>query len=353
MINRQNWKLAKAYIEYRQAVDRLGDGSAEVERTHLRHILEWADDVSFLKAKTIRPTLPDYVLSLHVESETGRFSGVHVTKILATARRLFEWAALNRSEYHALKVAWIETLKAKRLEELPKKLDAVSLDEIFRIASAPVADIVERRIRASATFWYLSGIRVGAFVTLPIGAVDLKTRTVKQHPSLGVRTKNRKYATTTLLDIPELLAVVREWDDEIRAVLPLTGFWFAPLSSDTQEIDPTAKEVGNHRDAIARENLRDWLEKVGLPYHSPHKFRHGHIHYGLERAKTMADFKAVSLNVMHASIKITDQVYSRLSDDEIRTRVEKLSDNRNVEDEDLEADFKLFQEFMEWRKMRK
>lgn len=244
----------------------------------------------------------------------------------------------------------LRTLKTKRLEDVPKTIEAVSLDEIYKIASAPVEDIVERRIRASAVFWFLSGIRIGAYVTLPIKAVDLQNKTIKQYPSLGVRTKNSKPAKTNLLDIPILLEVIKNWDDEVRTMLPDTGFWFAPLSPDTRELDLARDEVGKHRVAIARENLRDWLSKVGLPYHSPHKFRHGHIHYGLERAKTMADLKAISLNVMHTNIKITDQTYSRLSEDEVHIRVEKLSKVEINEQEDLDADFRLFEQFLEWRK---
>ncbi len=135
---------------------------------------------------------------------------------------------MNYPEYRVLKGAWIETLKAKRLEDIPKALDDVSLDEIYKIASAPVEDIVERRIRASAVFWFLSGIRIGAYVTLPIKAVDIRNKTVKQYPSLGVRTKNSKYAKTSLWDIPELLEVAQDWDNEVRTILPDTGFWFAP-----------------------------------------------------------------------------------------------------------------------------
>jgi hypothetical protein len=42
-------------------------------------------------------------------------------------------------------------------------------------------------------------MRAGAFSTLPISAVDLSSRTIKQWPALGVKTKNGKSATTYLL----------------------------------------------------------------------------------------------------------------------------------------------------------
>jgi len=65
--------------------------------------------------------------------------------------------------------------------------------------------------------------------------------------------------------------------------------------------------------------------KVGLPYHSLHKFRHGHIHYGLKNSKAFGDFKAVSLNVMHSSMEITDQFYSIQNDSEIKNRIDGIS----------------------------
>jgi hypothetical protein len=99
--------------------------------------------------------------------------------------------------------------------------------------------------------------------------------------------------------------------------------------------------------SLGKKNLRAWLDKVGLLYHSPHKFRHGHIQYGLSKSKTVADFKAVSLNVMHASMEITDEFYSNLNDGELENRISSLNKSgQNLEDSELE----LFRQFLEWKK---
>ncbi len=50
----------------------------------------------------------------------------------------------------------------------------------------------------------------------------------------------------------------------------------------------------------------------GLPYHSPHKFRHGQAVYALNMAKNTAALKAVSWNLMHSNLSITDVVYGML-----------------------------------------
>jgi hypothetical protein len=40
---------------------------------------------------------------------------------------------------------------------------------------------------------------------------------------------------------------------------------------------------------------------------------YAHIHCGLEQPKTIADFKAINMNVMRSSINATHNVYSRLA----------------------------------------
>lgn len=57
---------------------------------------------------------------------------------------------------------------------------------------------------------------------------------------------------------------------------------------------------------------------------SPHKFRHGHALYGLLHARDMADVKALSQNLMHANIGITDSIYAVLSSEDQRERIRGL-----------------------------
>jgi site-specific recombinase XerC len=347
MINRKNWQLTKKYLEYRFSVDQISKGSLKKEQTHLRYLLQWADDQSFRLSPSIRPTFPEYMLSNRLDGKQGKLSAVYVKKTLATARLFFSWLSDNEIGYKSLKQAWIRTIKVKRLSDAPKTREAVSLDEILAIAAQDAYTLFERRARAAAVFLFLSGMRIGAFVSLPIQAVDIPNRRVIQYPSLGVRTKNKKYGITYLLDIPELLKVVQEWDDEIRAKLPPNGFWFAPLSPDTGKIDPSIVSIGEHRAILARRNMKEWIESKGLPYHSPHKFRHGHIQYGLAKSKDIADYKAVSMNVMHSSMEITDQFYSNLNDEQIQIRINNLTrKNEPIEDCSLE----LFKQFLEWKR---
>jgi len=47
-----------------------------------------------------------------------------------------------------------------------------------------------------------------------------------------------------------------------------------------------------------------------LPYLSPHTSRHGHAVHALKMAKDGSALKAVSQNLMHENLSITDGVYA-------------------------------------------
>lgn len=108
----------------------------------------------------------------------------------------------------------------------------MTLDEVLSMVAVPHedGDLALLRDKFAAALLLLSGARASAFTTLPISAVDLPERTVRQCPELGVVTKNSKRATTFLLPIPELLSVAETWDNIVRNNLPAADPWYAPVN---------------------------------------------------------------------------------------------------------------------------
>ncbi len=98
------------------------------------------------------------------------------------------------------------------------------------------------------------------------------------------------------------------------------------------EIIPGAIKAGEYRASIATRDLKQWLTKVGLPYHSPHEFRHGNAVYALKLAKDIAALKAVSQNLMHSNISITDGVYGILSDTDIKGQIAALGKRITIQE---------------------
>lgn len=352
MINRANWKLIRSFLKYRLEVDQLSRSSLRLEESWLRHLLEWADIKSFEVAPKIRPSFPEYAITARLDGRELFLSPVYVKKVIRAAYRFFEWLITHRKGYSAITHSWLDTLKPPRMTVEPSEHEAVTLEEIRAIAQAPVYSMRDKRIRAAAIFWFLSGIRIGAFVTLPLLAVDIENLTVKQWPKLGVHTKLNKHATTYLLEIPDLLTVLSNWDKEVRQVCGNNGYWFAPVSPETGEIIPVIQGVGEHRQFRARKDLKEWLDRVRLPYHSPHKFRHGNAVYALKRAKDVKAIKAVSQNLMHSSLSVTDGVYGILSRNDVKGEIEALSEKvAEGGTENIDDLIHLFEQILE--KLRK
>ena len=152
-----------------------------------------------------------------------------------------------------------------------------------------------------------------------------------------------------MLNIPHLLEVVREWDGEVRQCLPDTSYWFAPLSYKTGELRTNFHMTGDNRDDRARVDLKKWLAKVGYQYHTPHKFRHGFAVYALKLAQDMADFKAISMNLMHANMSITDGIYAVLTEQDVSERITSLGQSPESE-EDLASLLRQIANQIEGRK---
>jgi integrase len=200
--------------------------------------------------------------------------------------------------------------------------DEYTLDDVRALVTVPVTSTRVMRDRAACAFLFLSGMRIGAFCTLPIEAIDLTALSVRQWPELGVHTKRQKSATTFLLDIPDLLNVACEWDSHVRSQLPECAVWYAPMAQDG--VGLVNALPGNHsRKCHNRfdDGLRSLCESSGVHYRSVHNLRHGFAVYGLKAARDMADMEAVSKNLMHKSLKVTLEVYAVLREVDVRARI--------------------------------
>ena len=91
----------------------------------------------------------------------------------------------------------------------------------------------------------------------------------------------------------------------------------------------SADPVGFHRNRAIAKRIRKLFAAAGLPGKSPHKFRHGHAVYALQHAKTMADYKAISMNLMHADIHVTDGIYAPLTSDEVKQLSNSMERDHN------------------------
>jgi site-specific recombinase XerD len=327
MIERKNYLKVNEHLVYLKEVMQLSQASVDRYRFYLRHLLLWAGEKDFSLVTIIRPTLPIYLSSL-TKANQDHLAACTQKKILDASRRFFNWAKnVYPKEFGVISKSWIDTLRLKRQPQKSNENIYVTEEEVRKLISIRINpdDLALLRDQAAAAFLFLSGMRGTAFVTLPIGAFDMDKLTVRQWPELGVKTKNGNKATTFLFNIPDLLSPIKEWDAIIRSALPQTSSWYAPIKQSWGEQKLSSDPPGKNRLNALEKRMQKLFNLANLEYKSPHKFRHGNAVYGLLHAQTIADYKAVSMNLMHESIKTTDSIYAPMISSDVRHRITNLS----------------------------
>ena len=331
MVNRQNYLDVRDFVNFHRNVLQNTEHTAEQKRTRLQNALIWADEIPFSECWKVKQPYPVYLVEM---VKNGEISNDFASRLCTDFREFLQWqVSENRDRYAGLKNAFIESIRVKTYQDSAKTADYYTLEDMQKIAEFSPENLAERRIQAGACFLYLSGMRIGAFLSMPIECVNLDRLQVMQFPEMGVYTKFKKRAVTSLYNIPFLLVVVREWDSFVRSKCPLNTTWYERLSVGGWALDPKKPEIED-RDKAYKElaNLkRDFYRKletlcqlVDVDYKHPHAFRHGHIHYGLQNAQTAEQVKAISQNVMHGTTAITDKIYSRMGGNDINNIITNL-----------------------------
>jgi integrase len=232
MILRNNYLLVRQHLKDLKEIYQLADSSVGRYEFYLRHLLEWASETPLHKVMPLRPTFPGYVGILPGRNGEASLALISQKKIIEAARRFFGWARQNHpKEFAVLTPAWLESLRPPRAKDIRGEHEYVTLEEVLKLLAVPHqdGDLALLRDKAAAALLFLSGARARAFTTLPISAVDLEGRTLRQWPELGVATKNSKHATTFLLPISELISMAETWNNLVRNNLPETHPWYATV----------------------------------------------------------------------------------------------------------------------------
>lgn len=346
-IHYDNYRKKTEFMAKLKANPKLKAGSLDRYSSDLDHVLRWLGPTPLGQAMATQPDFQQYLLAYRKPHSGEPLSVAYADKIVKTSKRFLRWVKINHpAECRELSVDWIENLCPPLPEQLPanplKEPEYYRLDEVLKIARLPVEanDWVTIRDIAQVALQFVSGMRAGAATSLPIGAIHLADRKIRQWPSLGVRTKNSQSRTTFLLNIAELLTVIQRWDDRVRAELPDTAVWYAPainhwgdkriVSASAGRVCDDQRPLGKYRQTAFNRRLRNLCDAAGVPYKSSHKLRHGHVVWGLSRCRNMADYKALSLNIMHANMTITDEVYAVFNGEEIQSRLEEIAGRESV-----------------------
>ncbi len=324
--------MTREFLQFKNEINQLCEGSLRRYKSALNHFLIWLDDSLIENCIKKYPSFSTYLQINRMDGESKSLAFATQKKILQVTKQFLQWVKMSYpNRFKKLPLVWISSLQVAAHTSEPREHKFITLDEVSRITTSVLPDhlLVNNRDQAAAAMLFLSGMRASAFVSLPIKAVNLKQKEIKQWPSLGVRTKFNKHATTYLLDIPTLIEIVEKWDAFIRSRLPDSAMWYPVIISEWASEKLSSKQPGKNRHIQLAKRFRKLSKLIGSEYKSPHKFRHGHAVYALLQAKDMADYKAISQNLMHGSIKVTDSIYAWLNNHQIKDRITGLSTTPN------------------------
>jgi len=235
-INRGNYQLFMRFLAERENL--VCPASVKMTKMHLKKFLEYMGSNPFEQISTNCVGYKRMLLSSGLKIE-------YVRKNLSETRNFLQWL---KDEYAIpITTTWIKrnlaiSAKEKNMANLgsAESTEYYSLEDVLKIAKTPVKDLVEERTRAACVFLFLSGARVSAFLSLPIKAVNVQERIIKQWTTLNVRTKLSKSATTRLVNFPNnpiLMETIAAWDEKVRAMLPDSAMWFPNIDPKTNEFN--------------------------------------------------------------------------------------------------------------------
>ena len=323
MISRDNMADVKKHLEYRETVQQDKARTLQTRYSALRLLLMWADDKPFTKAPDIRPAYPEFLARQRREDKPLAYNTQECW--LSMAKGFFQWAvAAYPRRYRQVNSLWLDSLRPARAKGYKPPHEAYSLEDIRAILAVEDEGLHVQRVKAAVAMLFLSGMRRGAFFTLPIKAVDLPNRRIFQHTDLGVRTKFDKSATTDLMAIPDLFEVVTRWDALVRSELPAEAMWYANITgARVKRVEATMVQSPDRARSFYA-GLKSLCKRAGVRYLSPHKVRHGFATYLLARAENLGDWKAISQTMMHNDLSVMDRVYGILGTKEVGSRIGRM-----------------------------
>lgn len=232
----------------------------------------------------------------------------------------FEWLSKQpgyRSKINSTDIEYLNLTKAEvRIATQSKVKDVPTLEEIKTvIESIQGKTEIEMRDKALISLMLLTGIRISALASLPMGSLDREKLVIDQDPKLGVKTKFSKHITSVFIPLPysELKNYVLEWFDCLEKEKKFQPN--DPLFPATKV--ETGKENFSYYNTEQVEStfwkgptpIRKILGKrfiqAGVKYYHPHSFRDLLVKEISKLPLTEEQKKAFSQNLGHEDVGTT------------------------------------------------
>ncbi|MDF1856501.1 tyrosine-type recombinase/integrase [Pseudooceanicola sp.] len=341
--NEKNERLKRRFLEYRKYARQLSDKSLDRELASLERFDVWNGRKDFGKfhiewAMGFRTHLEQ------AKSASGKPLGKSTTRaILATLREFTLWLSQQDGFRSRIRAADADYFNLSRRDEAEARAaptrPAPSVKQAKRaLAMMPATTPREMRDKAVFALLCLTGIRVGALISLRIKHVNLDEKSVTQNPR-EVATKFGKSIDTFFAQgFPEAEAALVAWmahlDDEALygpddPLFPATAI--APQSNTGFSAEGFERRPWKSTEPV-RKIVNTAFAAANLDAFGPHAFRHMLARHAAKNCTSVAELVATSQNLGHTDVLTTLRSYGQISRERQRALITGESDSDVLED---------------------
>jgi integrase len=236
--------------------------------------------------------------------------------------------------------------KDRRLATTSKEPKYPTLDQIRTLCEFPINDEIDMRDQALIAFTALTGMRDSAIVTTSLQCFDIQNLQVDQSPKLGVKTKFSKQIQTTIFQIDDkLVDIVVSWYKHLVSekkysltdpLFPATELGQVSAQHIAFEVKGVSKHFWSNTGPM-RKIFQERSKQTGMPYFSPHKFRHFLINEVQKHISSIEQLKALSQNMGHENMGTTFHGYGAISSGRVSEIVNTIDFSGKPTNKDQQA----------------
>jgi len=321
----KNETIKRRFFDYLKNSKRFSPKTIEVYEGAIWIWEDFSHNADFGKFnKTAAEAFRDWLKAKKKANSEKEVSLSHCYNTLRYLKLFFGWLSKQsgyKSKINESAVEFLNLSKADvRIATQPKDVEMPSTDEMRTVIESIKGNSeVERRDRALISLIFLTGARITAIRTLPMGSFDRDKLTIDQDPKRGVSTKFSRKIKSALLTFSykEPLNYFRDWFDYLEKqkkfgqddpLFPATRIENGTENlgyCNTGEVEPVFWKSSSS----SREIFRKRFALAGVKYYHPHTLRHLLVKEMTKLPLTEEQKKAFSQSLGHADVGTTFGTY--------------------------------------------
>lgn len=341
--NEKNERLKRRFLDYRKYARQLSDKTLDRELAALERFDVWNGRTDFERFHI------EWAMGFrtHLEQAKGT-TGKPLSKstaraIMATLREFTLWLSQQDGFRSRIRAQDADYFNLSRRDEAEARAaparPAPSIKQAKRALDLmPATTPREMRDKAVFALLCLTGIRVGALISLRIRHVDLEEKSVTQNPREVATKFGKRIDTFFAKGFPEAETALRAWisylEDEALygpddPLFPATAI--APQSNTGFAVEGFDRRPWKSTEPV-RKIVNTAFQAAKLDSFGPHAFRHMLARHAAKTCTSVAEIVATAQNLGHIDVLTTLRSYGQISRERQRALITGESESDVLED---------------------